>query len=234
MSAFSPHGRRVTGRADFYFGAERFDPAPCYIYRGPTNPTGDEVDAKQADNLGLAVHSGLEGSLERMIRAYQDQLYAYALHMLRNSFDAQEVTQDAFVGAYRALTLKYDAERCRQLELRPWLFRIVRNLSLNRLRARRTVQEVPFSEAFCEPVALHHNRAGRGVRNPLDVGALESAEARLESAARELIVLRFMEGLSYAEIAQALGATEASARGKVFRALQRLKLLLREAQVLRK
>ena len=185
------------------------------------------MDAKQADNLGLAVHHGLEGSLERMIRAYQDQLYAYALRMLRNSFDAQEVTQDAFMGAYRALTLRYDEARCRQLDLRPWLFRIIRNLTLNRLRARRAVREELFNTASSEPAAFPDPRAGCGFRNSLDPEALESAQAQLKPAARELIVLRFMEGLSYAEMAKVLGTTEASARGKVFRALQRLKLLLR-------
>jgi RNA polymerase sigma-70 factor (ECF subfamily) len=189
------------------------------------------MDMRQADNLGLAVHCGLEGSLEQMIRAYQDQIYAYALRLLRNSFDAQEVTQDVFVGAHRALTLKYDEERCRRLELRPWLFRIMRNLALNRLRARRAVQEEPFSAALREPAVFSGTRAGCGFGNPPDLEELESAQARLKPAARELIVLRFMEGLSYAEIAKVLGTTEASARGKVFRALQRLKLLLREPKV---
>jgi RNA polymerase sigma-70 factor, ECF subfamily len=188
------------------------------------------VETEKVDNLGLAVHHRLEGSLERMIRTYQDQLYSYALHILRNSFDAQEVTQDAFLGAHRALTMKYDEARCRNLELRPWLFRIIRNSALNRLRARRTVQEEPFAALASEPAALPDTRTGRGFQNLFDQELLESAQAKLKPAARELVALRFMEGLSYAEIARVLGTTEASARGKAFRALQSLKGLLRELE----
>ena len=189
------------------------------------------MEMEKADNLGLAVHHRLEGSLERMIRTYQDQLYSYAQSILHNSFDAQEVTQDAFLGAYRALTMKYDEARCRNLELRPWLFRIIRNLALNRLRARRTVQEEPFAVLASEPAARPDTRTGHGFWNLLDQELLELAQAKLKPAARELVALRFMEGLSYAEIARVLGTTEASARGKVFRALQSLKEELREHEV---
>ncbi len=180
------------------------------------------------ENLALAVHANVDGALERLIRDHQDQLYGYALRLLRNSCDAQEVTQDAFVGAYRALALRYDAERCRTLALRPWLFRIVRNLAFNRLRARRAAPEEPLESCTGAGIQSGGPGPGREAESLFDSELLGRALAGMKPSARELIVLRFVEDLPYAEIAGILGTSEASARGKVFRALQQLKALFRK------
>ncbi len=180
-------------------------------------------------NLALSVHRGEEGSTERLVRAYQDQLYSFALRLLRNSFDAEEVAQDAFLRAHRALTSRYDEETCRNLQLRPWLFRIAHNLAHTRLRGRRQ-QMVPIDDPGVGSAG--HNRVDPGIdmenRDRRDL--LDSAMDQLSSAGRELIVLRFLEELSYAEIAGIPGTTESSARGKAFRALRELRRLLADTE----
>src|SRR5437868_14440770 len=95
-------------------------------------------------SLALAVRGGERGAVELLVRTYQDQLFGYALRLLQDRSDAQEVTQDAFLRAYQALTRRYGEEQCRALALRPWLFRIARNLAYNRRRARRSAQEEPL------------------------------------------------------------------------------------------
>ena len=184
----------------------------------------------KAECIALAVHLGDDGAVERLVRAYQDELYGYALRLLCNPFDAEEVTQDAFIRACRTLTASYGPDRCRQLEMRPWLFRITRNLALNRMRDRRSAGEGRFSSVDV-PAVLDIARdegTSRPFESLADRDALSRALEKLEVESRDLVVLRFFEGLSYAEISKATGGSEAAARAKVFRALRRLRALLSE------
>lgn len=176
------------------------------------------------ENLAVAVHRLEAGALERMIDRFEGALYSYAYGILQNTFDAQEVVQDAILRAHRALTKQYDEQRCRELALRPWLFKTTRNLCLNKRRSKTRALEQPLD-------TFDNGRLGPFVRQSDDAERREDAEllrramGALPVEARELIVLRFMEEMSYSDIAKTVGATEASLRGKVFRSLK----LLRDA-----
>src|SRR5215210_722030 len=97
-------------------------------------------------NLAVSVHRGEPGALERLIDQFEPALYGYAHGILQNTFDAQEVVQDAILRAHRALTRQYDEARCAALALRPWLFRTVRNLSLNKRRSKTRALEQPLED----------------------------------------------------------------------------------------
>jgi len=84
----------------------------------------------------------LAGSFERLMETYQDRLYSLALRLSGNAQDAEEIAQDAFVRAYRALR-DYPAERIAALALRPWLYRITLNVYRNKVRGKR-VSVVPL------------------------------------------------------------------------------------------
>jgi RNA polymerase sigma-70 factor (ECF subfamily) len=144
---------------------------------------------------------------------------------LQNAFDAQEVVQDAMMRAHRALTRQYDEARCAALALRPWLFRTVRNLCLNKRRGKRHQLEQPLADFDDGRLGPFVHLESSELERKQDVELLRRAMALLPVEARELIVLRFMEEMSYGEIAKTVGSTEASLRGKVFRSLK----LLREA-----
>jgi len=177
------------------------------------------------ENLAVAVHRCEAGALERLIDRYEHALYSYAYGILQNAFDAQEVVQDAMLRAHRALTRQYDEARCAALALRPWLFRTTRNLCLNKRRSKTRKLEQPldtFDDGRLGPFVRPH---GDDVERREDADLLRRAMGGLPVEARELIVLRFMEDMSYADIAKTIGATEASLRGKVFRSLR----LLRDA-----
>jgi RNA polymerase sigma-70 factor (ECF subfamily) len=176
------------------------------------------------ENLAVAVHRLEAGALERMIDRFEGALYSYAYGILQNTFDAQEVVQDAILRAHRALTKQYDEQRCRELALRPWLFRTTRNLCLNKRRSKTRALEQPldtFDDGRIGPFVKQSDDAERRE----DAELLRRAMGALPVEARELIVLRFMEEMSYSDIAKTVGATEASLRGKVFRSLK----LLRDA-----
>lgn len=181
----------------------------------------------ESDDLALAVHQRESGAFERLVETFEGRLYNYVERILQNRFDAQEVVQDTFMRAHEALTRQYDAARAEQLLLKPWLFRIARNLCFNKRRGLRSALERPLTE-------FDDGRIGplvpsTSVSSPLESqqerAALERALDSLPAESRELIVLRFMEEMSYAEISKTTGHEENVLRGRVFRSLK----LLRDA-----
>jgi RNA polymerase sigma-70 factor (ECF subfamily) len=183
------------------------------------------------ENLAVAVHRSEPGALERLIDRFEPALYGYAYGILQNTFDAQEVVQDAVLRAHRALTKQYDEARCAALALRPWLFRTVRNLCLNKRRSKTRALEQPletFDDGRIGPFVREH---GSELERQQDAELLRHAMSGLPLDARELIVLRFMEEMSYADIAKTVGTSEASLRGKVFRSLKLLREALEERGV---
>ena len=183
------------------------------------------------ENLAVAVHRSEPGALERLIDRFEPALYGYAYGILQNTFDAQEVVQDAVLRAHRALTRQYDEARCAALALRPWLFSTVRNLCLNKRRSKTRALEQPletFDDGRIGPFVREH---GSELERQQDAELLRHAMSGLPLDARELIVLRFMEEMSYADIAKTVGASEASLRGKVFRSLKLLREALEERGV---
>jgi RNA polymerase sigma-70 factor (ECF subfamily) len=191
--------------------------------------TGGEATSQAAgdggENLAVAVHRCVPGAFERLIQRFEQPLFGYAHGILQNVFDAQEVVQDAMLRAHRALTRQYDEARCADLALRPWLFRTVRNLSLNKRRSKRSSLEQPLETFDDGRLGPFVNLEGSELERKQDAELLRRAMALLPVDARELIVLRFMEEMSYGEIAKTVGASEAALRGKVFRSLK----LLRDA-----
>lgn len=183
------------------------------------------------ENLAVAVHRSEPGALERLIDRFEPALYGYAYGILQNTFDAQEVVQDAILRAHRALTRQYDEARCAALALRPWLFRTVRNLCFNKRRSKTRALEQPlesYDDGRIGPFVREH---GSELERKQDAELLRHAMTGLPVDARELIVLRFMEEMSYADIAKTVGTSEASLRGKVFRSLKLLREALEERGV---
>ena len=184
------------------------------------------TDCDQTERLALAVHLREEGAFERVVEAYEGSLFRYVQRLVDNAHDAQEVVQDAFLRAHRALTRQYDEARCRDLMLKPWLFRIARNLAFNKKRGKMDRLQIPLPILEDDDLrGLTCSDISNDFEKREEMKELDRAIAKLPSEYRELIVLRFLEEMSYAEISRTTGSNEASLRGKVFRSLK----LLREA-----
>src|SRR3954452_11261294 len=106
-------------------------------------PVSDE-DARLAARLA----TDLDAAFESLVLAHQDRLFTIALRTGGDRSDAEELVQDCFVRAYRALT-SYPPARIRELRLRGWLTTIRLNAGRNRARVRR----VPTTELGFEPAA---------------------------------------------------------------------------------
>ena len=153
---------------------------------------------------------------ERMVETHQHRIYGFALNLSGNTADAEEIAQDAFVRAHRALA-GYDADRVRELKVSAWLHRIALNVFRN--RARRRLRETIPLDSIAEP---HANGLG-----PEDLHNLRSAVLGLPARYREAIVLRHIQGFNYDEIAEVLGVPAGTAKSNVHRGLAILKEELR-------
>jgi len=182
--------------------------------------------------VALGVHRREDGAFESLVGAFEKPLFNYVQRLVDSVEDAQEVVQDTFLRAHKALTRQYSETRCSELAVRPWLFRIARNLSHNKRRGLRRTVERPFDDG---PAPANEPPSPAvsvlcAVERRQEIDRLERSLARLPVATRELLVLRFIEELSYAEIAHTVGTGETALRGKVFRGLRQLRDLLQKEE----
>jgi RNA polymerase sigma-70 factor (ECF subfamily) len=163
----------------------------------------------------------LDGAFSEFLAHHQDLVYGIALRSTHRPADAEELAQDAFVRAYRALA-GYDAERIAELRLRGWLATIVANLGRN--RARRTQPATAALDAVPE-----HAQAD-GAARPEQVAERHEAArlwgrrlATLPPRYRRAVELRHVAGLSYPELATALGRPVGTVKSDVHRGVKLLR-----------
>jgi RNA polymerase sigma factor (sigma-70 family) len=185
-----------------------------------------DTDTALANRLARDV----DAAFPALVEAHQDRLYTIALRLLGDRRDAEEVAQDALVRAYRAIG-GYPRERVLALRLRPWLASIAVNLARNRRRRfedRQPPNQLePMLDAGFDP-ASDDRRAAPGVAADRRETQRELAAALLllTPQVRVAIVLRHVDGLSVAEVAEALDRPEGTIKAQVHRGLKELRLLL--------
>jgi RNA polymerase sigma factor (sigma-70 family) len=166
---------------------------------------GPALRAQPDRRLVDLVRDGYDAAFEEIVRRYRRPLDRFAAAIVGGH--SEDVTQDAFSKALLALRGS-EAE----IELRPWLYRIVRNTALNDLRDRA-------------PAAAELSEALPGARSAAaEVEAREELRELMErlralpETQRAALVMRELEGLSHEEIAAALGVSGGAARQAIFRA----------------
>jgi RNA polymerase sigma-70 factor (ECF subfamily) len=158
-----------------------------------------------------------EHAFERLVREHQDRVFAVGLALTGNRHDAEEVAQDTFLRAYKALCT-YPPERIRELKQRAWLHRIAINVFRNRVRGQRPrLVELNGSEPS------HATGPEEDAIRRLEFDALAARVAGLPPRYREAVVLRHIHDLSYAEAAEALGQPVGTVKSNVHRGLQMLR-----------
>jgi len=172
--------------------------------------TGDPdlpaVLAAQADQAAFAT----------LYRRYLDRVYGYAFYQLGDHHDAEDATERTFLAALRALP-EFRAEGA---TFRAWLFRIAHNTIINarRSRFRRRTESLPEG---LERIAPNADPAGLVVEAD-ETRRVLTAVAELPEDRREVILLRFVDGLSSREIGQVMDRSEGAARVLLHRALRDL------------
>ena len=158
-----------------------------------------------------------ERMFERMVHEHQHRVFALGLALTGNRHDAEEVAQDTFLRAYRAL-VTYPPDRIRELKQKPWLHRIALNVVRNRVRsAQPRLVELNGSEPDHTPGP----EAGAMLKAEMD--ALAVRVAGLPPRYRDAVVLRHVQELSYEEAADALGQPVGTVKSNVHRGLKLLR-----------
>ena len=113
-------------------------PGTGQVARPPGGASGFRLVLGQPEQAkGEALAATQDEALKKgLVVAYQDRLFSFALRLTGRREDAEEVAQDAFVRAYRALGA-YPAERIRTMALRAWLYQITLNVARNRFRGKK-------------------------------------------------------------------------------------------------
>jgi RNA polymerase sigma factor (sigma-70 family) len=164
----------------------------------------------QGDEKLIAMaRNGNPGAFEAIVDRYQGRLLGFCRQMLSSTEDAEDVLQEVFVNAYRAMLADE-----REINLRPWLYRIARNRCLNHLRkpkadAQESMDMVPEVDAASTAECVHNREEFRQILSDVN---------KLPETQRAALLLREMDALSYEEIAAAMETTVPSVKSLLVRA----------------
>ena len=173
------------------------------------DPDLADVHAAQADRAAFGV----------LYRRYLDRVYGYTFYLLGDHHDAEDATERTFVAALAAI----GGFRDEGASFRAWLFRIAHNQVANAWRRRDRHPTAPL-DLVDEPVAEDDPAAALAADE--DARRLRRALAGLSADRRQVLVLRFVDGLSAREIGAVLDRSEGAVRVLQHRALRELEALL--------
>lgn len=176
------------------------------------------------------LRAGEEAAFEQVVRENSPRMLAVARRMLRQEQDAEEVVQEAFLSAFRGLDRFTGGSR-----LSTWLHRITVNAALMRLRTRRRRPETPIDELLPRFLEDGHHAEPPGAWRWTGEDLLQRKEAReavragiekLPETYRNVLILRDIEELDTAEVAEMLDITTGAVKTRLHRARQALHELI--------
>ncbi len=174
-------------------------------------PVPDVIDrARRGDRAAFA----------EIYDTHVDAVYRYLLYRVREPSDAEDLTSEVFTRAFANIH-RY---RWQGKSFLAWLYTIARNAVTDRRRRDRPTVDLDKAYGVAEDGPTAHERAVHGE----EVDALRGAVRHLTGEQQEVLVLRFVENLSSRQVAQILGKNEGAIRALQFRALGRLRKLMRE------
>jgi RNA polymerase sigma-70 factor (ECF subfamily) len=182
----------------------------------------DRFGARRGFIGGAAVSGAWEqdaaaGFVEELFAAHHGEIYAYLVRMLRDPELAADLTQDAFVKAYR----NYDALQ-KPENARAWLYQIAHRVALDHIRRQKIVRFLPWT-------GESHGAAPSAERLVMDVhlsGDLQRALDRIPERQRAALLLAELHDLTGLELAAALGVSHVAARALLTRARESLRQAL--------
>lgn len=195
-------------------------------------PTGRAVPAAEDSGertLVEAARTGDLGAFDELVRRYQERIYGLVYHMTSNHEDANDLAQEAFVKAWKALkNFKGDSS------FYTWIYRIAVNHTLNHLKQRRnralhvSLNDLDFNaEHDPEMVQLVSHKNPRRDANLRELGEkLNAAMLSLSEEHRAVVAMHDIQGMPHEEIARVLNCNPGTVRSRLYYARQQLQALL--------
>lgn len=200
------------------------NPASREAFPGARIRMGTVEERTDEELMGL-LSQGMDHALADLVRRYQNDVFRFCLHYLKNVEEAKESAQETFLRIYTARH-RFDVTR----RFKPWMLCIARNLCLNELKRKKTVG----METLEEYASSAREESGELAASPLDGPAellmaserrrllLETLD-RLPDEAQEIVKLRFFERLPARDIAEIIESTEGAVRTRLHRILRQLR-----------
>ena len=161
------------------------------------------------EKLVTLTRRGNQAAYEALVGRYHARILGFTRHMLASKEDAEDVTQESFAAAYSAMIADE-----RAINVKPWLYRIARNRSLNHMRRQSAIGV----DDFDHHVANHGRTTEDEVSQREDLRQLMSDVRELPESQRTALLLREIDALSYDQISEAMETTVPSVKSLLVRA----------------
>lgn len=192
-----------------------------------------EIDPRQEDReMVERVLAGDDTAYRGLVEKYQERLYTMAYGVLRNREDARDVTQDAFIKAYRNL-----ANFRKESSFYTWLYRIGMNLSIDMTRKRKRREASGLREDVAtrnEEGAVHEMHHQDNPRRVIErrqlYAQIMDAMDQLPEDQKQVVLLRELEQMSYREIAEVMDVAEGTVMSRLYYARKKLQQLLADTR----
>jgi RNA polymerase sigma-70 factor (ECF subfamily) len=168
------------------------------------------------DDLTAALARDLDASFPLLVERAGPGLYSGLRRLCGDHQEAEDLTQETFIRAYRSLS-GFDGARFEDLRLSPWLWTIALNLGRNHLRSRSR-----------RPTFVEMTDHGDHDPDPPDTMAWDARLSSLTANQRRAVVLRHVVGLGIGEIAEATGRPEGTVKADIHRGLERLRRVMEQ------
>ena len=182
------------------------------------------TDAERTGEVAAADKQRLDADFSSLYKAHLRDVYSYAYYRVGNHHDAEDLTEQTFLQAYRHFERAQRESKGRPL--RPWLIRIAHNLAANyyRDRSRRPVTQLDDAAVISAPQDTEEM-----VQGGEEVMEVLKGVSELPDDRREALIMRFALDMDNREIARALGRSEGATKVLIHRAIKQLEQGLEEA-----
>jgi RNA polymerase sigma-70 factor, ECF subfamily len=177
------------------------------------------------EDEGRSAKAHLDEEFTRLYKAHLRDVYSYAYYRVGNHHDAEDLTEQTFLQAYRHYERALNESQGRPL--RPWLIRIAHNLAANYYRDRSRRPQTALDDAGQLTAPLTTEAI---VQDREDLNRILTCVQQLPDDRREALIMRFALGMDNAEIARALGRTDGATKVLIHRALRQLEELVAIAE----
>jgi RNA polymerase sigma-70 factor (ECF subfamily) len=168
----------------------------------------------------------LDADFSDLYRAHLKDVYSYSYYRVGNHHDAEDLTEQTFLQAYKHFERAQRESDGRPL--RPWLIRIAHNLAANHYRDRSRKPQSPLDES--SPVATTHTTEDV-VEGRDELARILAGVTQLPDERREALIMRFALGMDNREIARALGKTDGATKVLIHRAIKQLEGIVKAGAV---
>jgi RNA polymerase sigma-70 factor (ECF subfamily) len=198
-------------------------------FREASNKEVRRREAEEDRELIVRAQKGDKAAFRRLVERHQRRAFAIALGLVRDENDARELVQDAFLRVYKGLAAFQGGS-----SFFTWLYRIVTNLAIDLMRKPgRRDAELLDNQAIDEDASDFPLVSRIDGADPIDVMRRREIAQRIQTALdalppyhRGVILMREVEGMSYEEMAQAMGVSKGTIMSRLFHARQKLQRAL--------